>query len=128
MIELKLLAVPLVFVLLRVWSELLAIIAVYTENTSCLLVTILLVLGVGLLTIAYLLHHSLSLSLIKGIGDSGQGFFNALIFCFFNRKVRKAYWMRIKDCYRPWKTLKCKRVEMESPLIVNENDTETEQS
>lgn len=49
MIEVKLLAVPIIFVFLRIWSELLGIITVYSDNKSCTLVTILLVLGVSVI-------------------------------------------------------------------------------
>lgn len=34
---------------------------------------------------------SLGFCFIQCIGDSGQGFFNALIYCLFNRNVRQAY-------------------------------------
>ncbi|XP_011404325.1 PREDICTED: probable G-protein coupled receptor 157 [Amphimedon queenslandica] len=108
MIEVKLLAVPIIFVFLRIWSELLGIITVYSNNKSCTLVTILLVLG--------------------GIGDSGQGFFNALIFCLLNAKVRSAYFKCIKKSYKACKTWKCEKIEMKSRLIVNPDEIDTDQA
>lgn len=53
-IELKLLAIPIVYVLLRIWSEILTNVAVHTENKSCSLVMFLLVMGVMLYTFLYI--------------------------------------------------------------------------
>lgn len=36
----------------------------------------------------------------QAIGDSGQGFFNAIIFCFFNKKIRQSYKESVMKCFR----------------------------
>lgn len=69
-IELKLLLVPVVFILLRMWSLLLTIIEVEARyNLPPLVVSIF-------------LH-------ISGVGDSGQGFANFILFCLFTPRVMK---------------------------------------
>ena len=62
---------------------------------------------------------------IKGIGDSGQGFFNALIFCLLNAKVRSAYLKCFKKACRTWK---CDKIEMKSSLVVNRDKIDTDQN
>ena len=39
-------------------------------------------------------------SFAQGIGDSGQGFFNAIIYCLWTKKVRMAYLNAIKGLLR----------------------------
>ena len=48
------------------------------------------------------LPPSLSLSLLQGIGDSGQGFANAILFVLFTPKVRR-YFLRLLLCHCLWK-------------------------
>lgn len=68
-IELKLLMVPVVFILLRMWSLILTIIVVEAQYT------------LSSTAISVFLH-------ISGFGDSGQGFANSILFCLLTPRVR----------------------------------------
>ena len=50
----------------------------------------------------FIIHNVLSLSLsLQGIGDSGQGFANAILFVLFTPKVRR-YFLRLVLCRHLW--------------------------
>ncbi|KAL5499672.1 hypothetical protein EMCRGX_G011128 [Ephydatia muelleri] len=68
-IELKLLMVPVVFILLRMWSLILTIIEVEAQH------------DLSPTAVSFFLH-------ISGFGDSGQGFANSILFCVLTPRVR----------------------------------------
>jgi len=67
----KLIWVPVIFVFIRIWG------------------TIRFFLQVGNTPESLAVANSVVLILLQGIGDSIQGFFNCILFCFFTKKVRK---------------------------------------
>lgn len=77
-VEIKLLLIPIIFILLRIWSLLLVIIAVEAKYD----------LNCG--AVKFFLY-------ISGVGDSGQGFFNGILFVLFSHKVR-SYFMNLCIC------------------------------
>jgi len=66
----KFLLIPGAFLLLRIWSVILMFLVVYLQK-------------IPPSPYSYILVYA------AGIGDSGQGFVNALLFCVFTPKVRK---------------------------------------
>uniref|UniRef100_A0A6B2LBQ6 G-protein coupled receptors family 1 profile domain-containing protein n=1 Tax=Arcella intermedia TaxID=1963864 RepID=A0A6B2LBQ6_9EUKA len=71
--ERKLVLIPFIFLGLRIWGSL---------------------RYVGTLTENEFLSCNVVLAALQGVGDSGQGWANALLFCFFTRKVR----VKIFEC------------------------------
>ena len=82
----KLVAIPIVFIVLRFWSFLLVEMTINSsEGTlSCTFVLTLLFLAVS----SAIFTITNFRKILQGIGDSGQGFFNAIIFCAFNKRLR----------------------------------------
>lgn len=67
--DMKFLLIPFAFLLLRIWTVITVFVFVYLRATPPK-------------AISYILIYA------SGIGDSGQGFVNALLFCVFTPKVR----------------------------------------
>ena len=125
-VENKLLAIPILFVVLRIWSFLLVQLTTNVSNTlPCGLMMVLLFLAVrqnhtklpppppcfsslfpycSLSVSSYCSPVSLCSIILQGIGDSGQGFFNAIIFCLFNKKIRRALKTFHLRCWEKWRT------------------------
>jgi hypothetical protein len=81
-VDIKFLLIPLAFLLLRLGSMVVVIVYVYAQATVSLLATYILLC-------------------IAGIGDSGQGFVNAVLFCVFTAKVREKFKIglaRLRHC------------------------------
>lgn len=93
-LDVKLIAIPIAFVILRMWTAILNILIIYAMIPPDNLPTAV----------------STALIYLSGIGDSGQGFVNGLLFVFLTREVRKRLF-----CKRRHKQ------EDKRPLLTSEN-------
>ncbi len=60
--------------------------------------------------------------MFQAVGDSGQGFFNAIIFCLLNKRIRESYKISFMKCIRKQKRTHDKTL---SPTFDTVTNTET---
>ena len=133
----KLLLIPIFFILLRIWSLLQSIVQIEAGiNLNCTTLLFFVHIGVSLLFCCWVHHKksiskltifmislslslppSLPLPLSQGIGDSGQGFANAILFVLFTPKVRR-YFLHWVFC-----SPLCRRARTRSPIIINRGNS-----
>ena len=125
----KLLLIPVFFILLRMWSLLQSIIQIEAgKSLTCTALLFFVHIGVSFLLLsmtrllvqcimlnrhsyrAFPLSLSLSPHLPQGIGDSGQGFANAILFALFTPKVRR-YFLHQVFCL-----CLCRRAKIRGPI------------
>lgn len=111
--------IPIIFILLRIWSLLLVIIKVEMDvPLGCIAILFFLHIAVNMLAFLNLRKNFIPVLLhvqyyfmcsniclyMQGIGDSGQGFANAILFVLFTPRVRR-YFFRLcigcEPCRRP---------------------------
>jgi G protein-coupled receptor 157 len=84
-VEMKLMAIPVIFLLLRIWSICTGVIFIYS-NSYCWVDP----------------NAVKALSYLSGIGDSGQGFFNGILFVILTKSVRESFVKKLlRLCCRP---------------------------